>query len=576
VSCKLYSSRLLPLLLLALLLASGRAIAAQTLQPQDALQHHDVIQHIVVIFDENISFDHYFGTYPVALNPPGEPAFHAAANTPHVDGLTPALLTANPNFTNPANGAGRANPFRLRRDQAATADQDHSYQPEQAAFDDGRMDLFPASVGRPDGPRVPGKNAGVSATSGLTLGYYDGNTVTAMWNYAQHYAMSDRHFDVVFGPSTPGAINLISGQTNGVVNDQGAEGGIVEDGHGGFTLIADPDPVGDVCSSTSDALVHMTGPNIGDLLSKANVTWGFFQGGFDLTVTNPNGTTGCRRSNASLEEVLKRDYSPHHEPFQYYKSTANPLHTRPTSVAAIGTNADSANHQYDTHDFFDAINAGNFPAVSYLKAPSYEDAHAGNSTPLDEQKFVVRVINFLEQRPEWKNTLVIIAYDDSDGWYDHVSAPITNGSATRRDVLNAPGICGAAGTALGGVDPANPHAQGRCGPGPRLPILMISPWAKPNFVDHSLTDQTSILRLVEDTFLGGQRIGGGSFDATAGPLDNMLDLSSPHPRNMRQLLLDPESGLVIAKPAGHVAQGQVSQGHVAQSQASQGQAAPGN
>jgi phospholipase C len=530
-------SRLFPAIVL--LFVSAR-LPAQAVQP---------IQHIVVLFDENISFDHYFGTYPVALNPPGEPSFTALPHSPRVDGLTPALLTANPNFTNAANGAGRANPFRLRRDQAATADQDHSYQPEQRAFDNGKMDLFPASVGRPDGPRVPGANIGVSATSGLTMGYYDGNTVTALWNYAQHYAMSDRHFDVVFGPSTPGAINLISGQTNGVVNDQGAEGGIVGDSHGGYTLITDPDPVGDKCSSTSDALAHMTGPNIGDLLSKANVTWGFFQGGFDLSITNPNGTTGCRRSSSSLQQSFKRDYSPHHEPFQYYKSTANPLHTRPTSAATVGTNADPANHQYDTHDFFDAVRAGNFPAVSYLKAASYQDGHAGNSTPLDEQKFIVGVLNFLEQRPEWKNTLVLIAYDDSDGWYDHVIAPITNGSATPRDALNAPGRCGDAATALPGLDPANNHAQGRCGPGPRLPILLISPWAKPNFVDHTLTDQTSILRLVEDTFLHGQRLGGGSFDAHAAPLTNMLDLSSVHPHNTSPLLLDPDTGLVTAHPA---------------------------
>ena len=66
-----------------------------------------------------------------------------------------------------------------------------------------------------------------------------------------------------------------------------------------LTLISDPQPVGDVCSSTSDALVHMTGRNIGDLLTKHNVSWGFFQGGFDLTTVNPDGTTGCRRNSPS-------------------------------------------------------------------------------------------------------------------------------------------------------------------------------------------------------------------------------------------------------------------------------------
>jgi phospholipase C len=99
-------------------------------------------QHLVVIFQENVSFDHYFGTYPNALNPTGEPKFKAVANTPTVNGLNNALLNFNPS-RNPANGAGASNPFRLDRSQAVTPDQDHNYQAEQQAFDAGLMDLFP-------------------------------------------------------------------------------------------------------------------------------------------------------------------------------------------------------------------------------------------------------------------------------------------------------------------------------------------------------------------------------------------------------------------------------------------------
>ncbi|MEO6922460.1 MAG: alkaline phosphatase family protein, partial [Bryocella sp.] len=243
----------------------------------------------------------------------------------------------------------------------------------------------------------------------------------------------------------------------------------------------------------------------------------------------------------------KRDYMPHHEPFQYYKSTANPLHKRPTSVETIGKNGDAANHQYDTHDFFDAVKAGNFPAVSYLKAPAFEDGHSGYSTPLDEQRFVVGVLNFLQQRPDWKHTVVIIAYDDSDGWYDHVMAPTVNGSATKQDALNGPGKCGDETTALPGVNPETTHAQGRCGPGPRLPFLVISPWAKANYIDHTKTDQTSVLRFIEDTFLNGERIGAGSFDATSGSINAMFDFSSKKPHNTKLLLLDPKTGLVRSK-----------------------------
>ena len=98
------------------------------------------IKHLVIIFQENISFDHYFGTYPVATNPKGEPQFHAASGTPTVNGLTTALLNNNPNFLNAANGAGATNPFRFDRSAAATEDQNHDYLPEQEAFDAGLMD----------------------------------------------------------------------------------------------------------------------------------------------------------------------------------------------------------------------------------------------------------------------------------------------------------------------------------------------------------------------------------------------------------------------------------------------------
>ena len=500
------------------------------------------IQHIVVIFQENVSFDHYFGTYPNALNLPGETPFSALPGTPAVDGLSQTLLAQNPNFTNTGNGNGAANPFRLSPLNAATADQDHSYTQEQLAFDDGAMDLFPRSVGAADSPS---HGSGIAATTGLTMGYYDGNTVTALWNYAQHYAMSDRFFGTTFGPSTLGALNLISGQTNGVVNDGNADGNIVSDGNGGYTLIRNASPVNDICSATSGALIHMTGRNVGDLLNAASVTWGFFHEGFDTSVVNINGTTGCRRSNLSdVTGQTPLDYTPLVNPFQYYASTANPVHTRPTSIAMIGHSGDGGtNHQYDMHDFFDALKAGNLPAVSYLKSAAYRDGHPGYSDPLDEQAFLVHVINTLEQTPQWTNTVVIVTYDDSDGWYDHVSH-VVNGSQTAKDGFSGPGKCGDGTTALPGVDPNTLHAPGRCGYGPRLPLLMISPWAKPNYVSHTVTDQSSILRFIEDTFLNQQRIGQGSYDQIAGSIGDMLDFSTASPQNGAVILLDATTGQV--------------------------------
>jgi phospholipase C len=498
------------------------------------------IKHLVVIFQENVSFDHYFGTYPHATNPSGEPQFRAAPGTPTVNGLRGTLLTNNPNATNPVNGTGATNPFRLDRSQAATNDQDHDYTPEQLAFDHGLMDAFPASVGTA-GP--PPTGTPILATTGLTMGYYDGNTVTALWNYAQRFAMSDNSYDTNFGPSTPGAINLVSGQTNGVTDNMSPGPATIPDGNGGLTLISDADPMGDVCSTTSGELVKFSGKNVGDLLSTAGVTWGFFSGGFNLGVTNSNGTTGCKRSTTSaVTNTKKADYIPHHQPFQYYASTANPTHLRPSSVSAIGHNGDGANHQYDVQDFFDAVSAGNFPSVSYLKAPGFQDGHAGYSDPLDEQTFVVTVINFLQKQRDWESTAVVIAYDDSDGWYDHALGQIVNQSATDADALSGTGLCGSGVGALPGVNPGTVHAQGRCGYGPRLPLLVISPWARRNFVDHTMTDQSSVLRFVEDNWLGGARLGAGSFDAIANSIHHMFDFE--HMENGERFILDPSTGTV--------------------------------
>jgi phospholipase C len=514
------------------------------------------IKHVVVIYGENVSFDHYFGTYPNAVNTPGEPQFTPTAGTPTPNNYVsnPSLLTQNPNLAangtvNVQNGAAAANPFRLSRAQALTADQDHAYTDEQKAFDGGKMDLFPLSVGTPNTAAQTAATGAptLAGTKALTMAYYDGNTVTALWNYAQHYAMNDHSFSTTFGPSTPGAINLVSGQTNGVVNTVNPGSAVIPDGNGGLTVIGDPDPTGDICSSTTQS-VSLSGKNIGDLLNTAKLTWGWFEGGFDLTITNLNNTTGCSRSTLSAITGTQIDYSPHHQPFQYYASTINPNHTRPSSVAAIGT-TDAANHQYDIHDFTDALAAGNLPAVSFLKAPRYQDAHAANSDPLDEQTFVVNTVNAIEKSSFWTSTAIIIAYDDSDGWYDHVYNPV-NGSATTADAVNGPGVCisaAAAAAALPGVNAATLHAQGRCGYGPRQPFLIISPWAKKNAVDTTVTDQASVARFIEDVFLSGQRIGGGSADTIAGSLNNMFDFSNgavmPNPNVVQ---LNPTTGAVTS------------------------------
>jgi phospholipase C len=616
------------------------------------------IKHVVIIFQENASFDHYFATYPNAKNTDGTP-FHAREDTPTVNGLTDGnnkfpervnvrLHDFNPNMPAPGGKSpilvpdtnGAANPFRMTINQVVTCSNNHDYQGEQLATDQGFMDKFPQQNN--------GNGAGCSNDGSTVMGYFDGNTVTALWNYAQRFAMSDNSWGTTYGPSTPGAINLISGQTAGAVahswggtkgqtgqlTDTVVTAGIpdvffvgptnpqvnadvvtatgvtmkqlVQTG----TLVTDLDPYLDDCGNdhggtVSATTVELTGTNAGDLLNAKGVSWGWFAGGFrtakaaNPTTTDPTqplngvsndpfgtvifggadnlgqasgiGTANFAPATCAAAHVLhpdaittfdgkanlhptRTDYNAHHSPFQYYASTRNPHHVAPASTAEIGHNG-QANHQYDLLDFFAALKAHNLPAVSFLKGINRDDGHpGGESDPLAEQRFLAQTINQLQASPEWAETAVFIAWDDSDGWYDHATPPLVNPSAALGFDAVSPTNGGNCGT------PKGDAIQARCGLGPRLVLNMVSPWAKENYVDHTLTDQSSLLRFIEDNWglnyidgpatidpSNGLRTPGftrnpetQSFDVVTGSFDNMFDFDDgPH---LHPLFLDPVSG----------------------------------
>ncbi|MDQ6806880.1 MAG: alkaline phosphatase family protein [Actinomycetota bacterium] len=544
------------------------------------------IKHVVVIFGENVSFDHYFGTYRRTNN---------LAGTPGLGGQG-TLLTNNPNRDASGN---QVNPRLLdpaNINDVLLCDQSHNYNSEQKAFDGGLMNKFVTTVGTASGTSPTGQPCKASDV----MNYYDGRTVTGLWNYAQHFAMSDNFFGTTFGPSSPGAINLVSGNTGGVglqINGASTDGDTVSDGHGGTSLIEDAQPYYDDCS-TRDA-VSMTGTNIGNELNTAGLSWGWFQGGFRPTTSFATATGGTQPTSTFTPDEFKGkfatppasdqglcnavhpigaviggtggtiagptnygnkdDYIPHHEPFNYYASTANPHHLPPASLAAIGTDTqgytgstpqfNTANHEYDISDFnslVGAINHGylspdHLPALSFLKAPGYQDGHAAYSDPYDEQQFVTSEINALEHSPDWSSTAVIVTYDDSDGFYDHVYSGVHNPSDTSnvanppgpQDFLTGAGLCGPKD------GPRLADQNGRCGYGPRLPFLLISPWARHNHVSHTLTDFSSVLKFVEDNW-GLPRIP-GSFDSSAGSLNGMFDFD--HSGEARStLFLDSTTG----------------------------------
>jgi phospholipase C len=481
------TSKLQVLAALSAALAAPAAIDAQTTATP--------IQYVVVIFDENNSFDHYFGTYPNAANPSGEPQFTPLPGTPAVNGLTPELLTNNPNSTQP---------FRIDRTDENLCDNDNHYTDEQNAYHAGLLDKFPESTN------------GSGCPVGSNMGYYDGNTVTALWNYAQHFAMSDNFFDTEFGTTVMGHLNLISGQTHQTnvasVSGKVANGSVVANINAGY----------DDCGGSGT--IQMTSKNVGDLLNAAGVTWGWFYSTFAPIGVNADGTAVCNSA-----------YNSHYDPFQYYASTSNPHHLPPASVDTIGQAGDQANHQYDLTDFWNAAIYGTLPAVSFIKFASADTGHPADSTALLEQQYLVDTINALQNLPEWNSMAIFVTYDDSDGWYDHVMPPIVNKSNDpANDALLGPsGLCGT---------PAQGAYLDRCGYGTRLPFLAISPFAKQNFVDSTETDLTSILRFIEDNWnLGG--IGDQSFDALAGSILNMFNFSGPP---APKVFLDPDTGLVVS------------------------------
>jgi phospholipase C len=325
------------------------------------------------------------------------------------------------------------------------------------------------------------------ADGSTVLSYYDGNTVTALWNYAQNFAMNHNSYGSTFGPSTTGALNLVAGQTYGGLTHFGSGSTASYPATSGSTVtdIGDFDPYLDDCGSDKGGTVTTTttlemsngttnvNKNIGDLLNAAGVTWGWFQVGFAPS-TPYNATTGtpavCGTARVKHSypsgpsagtfytatqvqdgttsgpvvvvpnpanpfvtgsdiHTSGADYVAHHEPFQFYASTRNPHHLAPSlGLSQVGGADPTANHQYDASYFFQALQAGYLPAVSFIKPPYAYNAHPSNSDPISEEYWITQVVNAVMNSAYWASTLIVVAYDDSDGWYDHQMGPVVSPS----------------------------------------------------------------------------------------------------------------------------------------------------
>ena len=318
------------------------------------------IKHVVVIFQENASFDHYFGTYPEALNPSGETQIHGRQRYAQGEqsSASEGLEDQNPNSL-------LSLPFRLGPQNAFTCSEDHGYSDEQSAAHAGAMDMFqdtshtgtgcqsatqgPFAIANPTDSGFPG----TFKAAPTVMAYFDGNTVTALWNYAQNFAMSDNSFDSVYGPSTNGAINLVSGQTHGAIVETASSA------RNAFAGTGDDARRG-VCRQSGHRRRHPVRryrPVLRRLLARhhgevprqehrrpferKSVTWGWFAGGFAPTVTaaENNGIAVCGASHAGHPGVASRTRSSaarrqHAHPVTDYSST--------TSVPVLPVDLESA------------------------------------------------------------------------------------------------------------------------------------------------------------------------------------------------------------------------------------------
>lgn len=419
------------------------------------------IKHTVVIFQENRTFDNYFGTYPYAsgfkpLN--GTP--QDVRNFKYVTG--DVTRDANGNVYNPdANGLPIYPWHDAGKGAIQETDVNHGYSPMISMVDGGKMDKF-YQVNHDSGKPTDTNDKGL-----LSMSYFDYNDIPAYWQYAQHYALADNYFQPVFGPSTPGALYLVAGQsgnesetTNTNTNPKAQITGDPSPKNGPFG--------GD--SSTNTLKYNLTYKNIGDELSDSKQSWAWYAGGWDAAKAAPTSDEA-------------KTYSPHHNPFQYFQNYEDGKYN---------------NNLKDYNNFAQDIKNGDLPEVSFIKAGYGDDEHPGTgnqSTPSAEE-FTVDTINQIMNSPYWKDTAIIVTYDEGGGFYDHVAPPTVT-----------------------------PNADGLLGDGPRIPALVISPYAKQNYVSHVQYDHASVLKFLEWNY---DLPALNSKDANANNLTDMFDFKHPN------------------------------------------------
>jgi phospholipase C len=419
------------------------------------------VNHIIVIYQENWSFDSLYGRFPGAngienASPESlaqkdrNGAVLLAAPAP-TDGGRP-----DPNFAS-LDLTAALKPYALRRiigPDVKTGDLVHRFYTEQLQIDGGKMDKF----------------VGCSDNGGLVMSYVDATSLPE-GQLAQQYTICDNFFHAAFGgsflnhmfliaaaapefPNAPVAMIATAPDPNG----QGLEDKeVTSDGYVVNTAYSVNHPIPPFVTDYATLMPNQTFPTIGDRLSQKGLDWAWYAGGW----------------NDALAGRADPLFQYHHQPFMYFAHFAD------------GTEA-KRSHLKDEKDFLAAVDSGRLPAVSFVKPLGPDNEHPGYTSLLRGQQHVWDLVSRIRASTAWKDAMIIVTYDENGGRWDHVAPPVVD----------------------------------RWGPGTRVPTLVISPFARKAFVDHTQYDTTSILRLLEERY---ELAPLNRRDAEAGDLLNALD-----------------------------------------------------
>ena len=444
-------------LVLALAFAAGPGAPARG-APAANPRGLDRLQHLVVIYLENRSFDNLYGEFAGA-----DGLANAGAAATQVDSAGAPYATLPPVPAENGHGLDPHFPATLANRPFCISD---FLPPDQPTRD--LVHRFYQEQVQIDGGRMD-RFACVSTARALSMGFYHTRDLP-LATVAREYTLCDRFFHAAFGGSWLNHIWLVAAATPrwpsppaGAFARLDAAGHLVHDG----AVTPDSFVVNNVVPTSMPHPAHPNPniqppefdlPTIGDRLSAKGVSWAWYSGGWsDALAGHPD-----------------RLFEFHHQPFAYF---ANYADSTPARRA----------HLFDESEFLPAVKAGTLPAVAFLKPIGALNEHPGYTDVLSGERHVIELLHALEAGPLWRSTAVIITYDENGGLWDHVAPP----------------------------------AGDRWGPGTRVPAIVVAPFAKRHFVDHTTYDTTSILALIEHRW-GLPPL--GPRDAAAADLTHAFDL----------------------------------------------------